>query len=169
MNNNTKNQHHTFCLSVHKTNLGMTEAKRAMYEYHSCTMEPWDGPAMMAFTDGKTIGATLDRNGLRPARYVLTKDNHVMLSSEVGVLSQLKESEVVEKGRLEPGKMFLVDFELGTVVSDDVVKNLEALKRPYQEYIQEQLWTLCDLKKAKAVADVAHSNHPNVSTLSSGR
>ena len=139
----------------------MSEEKRAMYEYHSCSMEPWDGPAMMAFTDGKTIGATLDRNGLRPARYVLTKDNHVMLSSEMGVLTDLKEDQILSKGRLEPGKMFLVDFEQGKIVSDDVVKTLEAQKRPYREYC-DQLTTLQDLPVS---ADAC----PPSSILSSGR
>jgi len=92
-------------------NQSLSDSKKAFYEYNSCIMEPWDGPAMIAFTDGKYIGATLDRNGLRPSRYYVTHDDRVLLSSEVGVLSELPDSIVRTKARLEPGKMFLVDFD----------------------------------------------------------
>src|SRR5690606_32295584 len=95
----------------------MDAAKRAFYEYHSCLMEPWDGPASIVFTDGKTIGATLDRNGLRPSRYYLTHDDKVVMASEVGVL-RMDPANIKEKGRLQPGKMFLVDFEQGRLVPD---------------------------------------------------
>ena len=92
-------------------NASLSDSKRAFYEYNSCLMEPWDGPAMIAFTDGKYIGATLDRNGLRPSRYYVTKDDRVILSSEIGVLPDLPDGIVKIKARLEPGKMFLVDFD----------------------------------------------------------
>ena len=91
----------------------MPENKRAFYDYHSCLQEPWDGPASISFTDGRMIGAVLDRNGLRPSRYYVTSDNRVVMASEVGVLD-IDPSEIVKKGRLEPGKMFLVDFENGS-------------------------------------------------------
>jgi glutamate synthase (NADPH/NADH) len=93
--------------------------KRAFYEYHSCIMEPWDGPAMMAFSDGRYMGAVLDRNGLRPSRYYVTHDDRVLLSSEVGVLPDLDPAVVKFKGRLEPGRMFLVDFDQGLAKLDD--------------------------------------------------
>ena len=88
----------------------MPEDKRAFYEYHSCLMEPWDGPASIAFTDGKYIGAVLDRNGLRPSRYYITHDDRVIMASEVGVLP-IEPQNIKAKGRLQPGRMFLVDFE----------------------------------------------------------
>ena len=100
----------------------MPENKRAFYEYHSCLMEPWDGPASIAFTDGKCIGAVLDRNGLRPSRYYLTHDDRVIMASEVGVVP-IDPANVKAKGRLEPGRMFLIDFERGRLVPDDELKN----------------------------------------------
>lgn len=99
----------------------MDPARRAFYEYHSTLMEPWDGPALVAFTDGTLIGAVLDRNGLRPARYWVTEDGLVVLASEVGVLD-VPASSVVRKGRLEPGRMFLVDTAAGKLVDDDEIK-----------------------------------------------
>ena len=99
----------------------MSEAKRAFYEYHSCLMEPWDGPASIAFTDGRYIGAVLDRNGLRPSRYYLTHDDRVVMASEVGVL-EIAPANVKAKGRLEPGRMFLIDFERGRLIPDDRVE-----------------------------------------------
>lgn len=119
--------------------------KKDMYKYQSCLMEPWDGPAMMAFTDGKYIGATLDRNGLRPSRYYVTKDDHVLLSSEIGVLPELSESEVKEKRRLEPGKMFLVDFERGMIVSDAEVKKTVSESRPFKQWLDDNLVSLSEL------------------------
>merc|ERR1719253_1056745 len=95
---------------------GLSESKRAFYEFQSALMEPWDGPAMMAFTDGRYVGACLDRNGLRPSRYYVTTDDRVLLSSEVGVLVDLAEDLVASKERLEPGKMLLIDFEAQRIV-----------------------------------------------------
>ena len=105
----------------------MSEEKRAFYEYHSCLMEPWDGPASIAFTDGKYIGAVLDRNGLRPSRYYLTHDDRVIMASEVGVL-QVEPENVKAKGRLQPGRMFLVDFEQGRLIPDEELK--QRLRQP---------------------------------------
>ncbi|DAZ98159.1 TPA: hypothetical protein N0F65_005625 [Lagenidium giganteum] len=119
--------------------------KKDMYKYQSCLMEPWDGPAMMAFTDGKYIGATLDRNGLRPSRYYVTKDDHVILSSEIGVLEHLEEEEIKYKRRLEPGKMFLVDFERGMIVSDEEVKRNVSQSRPFKQWLDENLISLSEL------------------------
>ena len=99
----------------------MDEDRRAFYEYHAALMEPWDGPAAMAFTDGRQIGATLDRNGLRPARYVVTDDDLVVMASEVGVLD-IPETKIVKKWRLQPGKMLLVDIEQGRIIDDDELK-----------------------------------------------
>src|SRR5690349_8607840 len=113
----------------------MPENKRAFYEYHSCLMEPWDGPASIAFTDGKYIGAVLDRNGLRPSRYYLTHDDRVIMASEVGVVP-IDPANVKAKGRLEPGRMFLVDFERGRLVPDDELKNEFANRRPYAEWLE---------------------------------
>ena len=100
----------------------MPQVKKDFYQYHSCLMEPWDGPASVAFTDGKNIGATLDRNGLRPSRYVVTKDDRVIMASEVGALEIAPENDAQE-GRLEPGKMFLVDLEQGRIVDDEELKS----------------------------------------------
>ena len=99
----------------------MSDEKKAFYEYHGCLIEPWDGPASIAFTDGLKIGATLDRNGLRPSRYYVTKDDQVIMASEVGVLD-IPPERVLQKGRLQPGRMFLVDTELGRIVADDEIK-----------------------------------------------
>ncbi|MEM7017907.1 MAG: glutamate synthase large subunit, partial [Pseudomonadota bacterium] len=112
----------------------MDEKRRAFYEYHAALMEPWDGPAAIAFTDGRQIGATLDRNGLRPARYVITDDDMVVMSSEVGVLP-IPESKIVKKWRLQPGKMFLIDTEQGRIIDDDELKAELAEKRPYRAYL----------------------------------
>merc|ERR1719174_1706299 len=103
-------------------NYNLSDSKKAFYKYHSAIMEPWDGPAMLAFTDGRYIGATLDRNGLRPSRYYVTDDDTVLLSSEVGVLPWIDEATIKTKARLEPGKMFLCDFATGRIVPDDEVK-----------------------------------------------
>ena len=117
-------------------NIYLSDSKKAFYEYNSCVMEPWDGPAMVAFTDGRYIGATLDRNGLRPSRYYVTKDDHVMLASEVGVCPEVPDSEVKIKHRLEPGKMFLVDFETQRIVPDDEIKEQIAARHPYGEWVK---------------------------------
>ncbi|MBI1370543.1 MAG: glutamate synthase large subunit [Planctomycetes bacterium] len=115
----------------------MDEKKRAFYEYHSCLMEPWDGPASIVFTDGKYIGAVLDRNGLRPSRYYLTHDDKVIMASEVGVLP-VDPKNVKLKGRLQPGKMFLVDFDKGRLVPDAEVKGDFAKRRPYKKWLKAQ-------------------------------
>ncbi|MCC7039445.1 MAG: glutamate synthase subunit alpha [Burkholderiales bacterium] len=112
----------------------MDADRRAFYEYHAALMEPWDGPAAMAFTDGRQIGATLDRNGLRPARFVVTDDDYIVMASEVGVLD-IPESKIVKKWRLQPGKMLLVDLEAGRIVDDDELKRTLATQRPYREWI----------------------------------
>jgi len=122
----------------------MRENKRAFYEYHSCLMEPWDGPASIAFTDGRYIGAVLDRNGLRPSRYYLTHDDRVIMASEVGVLKV--DPEIVrEKGRLEPGRMFLVDFEKGQLIPDRELKDEFANRLPFKQWLADQRITLTDL------------------------
>jgi glutamate synthase (NADPH/NADH) large chain len=122
----------------------MDPARRAFYQFHSTMMEPWDGPALVAFTDGDVIGAVLDRNGLRPARYWVTEDGLVVLASEVGVL-ELDPATVVRKGRLEPGRMFLADLTDGRIVGDDEIKSQLAAEHPYQEWIDAGLTQLKDL------------------------
>jgi glutamate synthase (NADPH/NADH) large chain len=117
-----------------ENNMLMDPARRAFYEYHAAMMEPWDGPASMAFTDGRLIGATLDRNGLRPSRYVVTDDDLVIMASEAGVLP-VAEEKIVKKWRLQPGKMFLVDLEKGRIVDDQELKEQLASAKPYAEWI----------------------------------
>ncbi|MBI5254944.1 MAG: glutamate synthase subunit alpha [Burkholderiales bacterium] len=113
----------------------MDARRRAFYEYHAAMLEPWDGPAAMVFTDGKQIGATLDRNGLRPARYIVTDDDLVVMASESGVLP-IPENKIVKKWRLQPGKMFLIDLEQGRIVDDEELKNQFAIARPYRQWIE---------------------------------
>jgi glutamate synthase domain-containing protein 2/glutamate synthase domain-containing protein 1/glutamate synthase domain-containing protein 3 len=122
----------------------MSPEKKAFYEYHSCLMEPWDGPASIAFTDGKKIGAVLDRNGLRPSRYYVTKDDLVIMASEVGVLDVPPE-RVLQKGRLQPGRMFLIDTEEGRIVADEELKQKIATERPYRAWLDENLIRLADV------------------------
>ena len=122
----------------------MPEDKRAFYEYHSALQEPWDGPASISFTDGTVIGATLDRNGLRPSRYYVTKDDRVIMASEVGVLD-IDPANVKLKGRLQPGKMFLVDFKQGRLIPDEEVKKDFANRRPYKQWLQNQRLLLNEL------------------------
>lgn len=112
----------------------MDDNRRAFYEYHAAMMEPWDGPAAMAFTDGKQIGATLDRNGLRPARYIVTEDDLVVMASESGTLP-IPDSKIVKKWRLQPGKMFLIDMEAGRIIDDNELKNSLASSKPYKQWI----------------------------------
>ena len=116
----------------------MDPARRAFYQFHASLMEPWDGPAVIAFSDGTVIGAVLDRNGLRPARYWVTDDGMVVLASEVGVL-EVPSSKVVRKGRLQPGRMFLVDTAKGRIVDDDEIKEALAAEHPYAEWLEEQI------------------------------
>ncbi len=122
----------------------MAEAKRAFYEFHSCLMEPWDGPASIAFTDGHYIGAVLDRNGLRPSRYYITADDRVIMASEAGVLPVDPEL-IVHKGRLQPGRMFLIDFEQGRMIPDEELKAEFAARRPYAQWLREQRIELSEL------------------------
>jgi len=122
----------------------LSPAVRGFYDYHSCVMEPWDGPAVVAFTDGTQVGATLDRNGLRPGRWVQTADGYVVLASETGVV-EVGPDEIVRKGRLQPGKIFLVDLEQGRIVEDDEVKAQVASQRPYGEWYAERVVRLDDL------------------------
>src|SRR5580658_9426886 len=119
----------------------MPDDKRAFYEYHASLMEPWDGPAAVAFTDGKWLGATLDRNGLRPARYLITKDGVLILASEIGVLP-VEPKEVVSKGRLQPGKMLLVDLVNKRLVPDEEIKHILASRQPYGEWLEKNQITL---------------------------
>ena len=122
----------------------MSAEKRAFYEYHSCLMEPWDGPASIAFTDGTYIGAVLDRNGLRPSRYYVTDDDLCIMASEVGVVD-VDPAKVVAKGRLQPGRIFLIDFDAGRLIPDEEIKTEWAKRRPYGEWIARQRLELADL------------------------
>jgi glutamate synthase (ferredoxin) len=128
----------------------MDDDKRAFYQYHSSLMEPWDGPASIAFTDGKQIGAVLDRNGLRPSRYYVTSDDLVILASEAGVLDVPPET-IVQKGRLQPGRMFLVDTEQGRIIDDEEIKRTIATQRPYRVWLDEYLVHIDDLPAAPEV------------------
>ena len=122
----------------------MDSQRRAFYEYHAALMEPWDGPAAIAFTDGRQIGATLDRNGLRPARYVITDDDHVIMASEAGVLP-VPEERIRRKWRLQPGKMLLIDFEQGRIIDDDELKQNLAAEHPYEAWLQATQFKLAEL------------------------
>ena len=122
----------------------MPDEKKAFYEYNSCIMEPWDGPASVPFTDGNFIGALLDRNGLRPSRFTVTKQGYVIMSSEIGVL-EIKPEDVVRHGRLEPGKIFLVDMNEGRIVEDEEVKNNVTKKHPYRKWLNENLLPLAQV------------------------
>ncbi|MCE0498775.1 MAG: glutamate synthase large subunit [Methylacidiphilales bacterium] len=128
----------------------MPDDKRAFYEYHSCLMEPWDGPASIAFTDGTIIGAVLDRNGLRPSRYYVTKDGLVIMASEVGVLP-IEPERILSKGRLQPGRMFLVDLQQGRIVSDEEIKQKIAGQHPYREWLDKNHLLLSDLPVPKSL------------------
>ncbi len=133
----------------------MSAEKKAFYEFHSCLMEPWDGPASIAFTDGTQIGAVLDRNGLRPSRYYVTKDDLVIMASEVGVLDVPAE-RIAQKGRLQPGRMFLVDTKEGRIVADEEIKDKIANEQPYRVWLDDQLIRLADVPDAE---DLPGSDH----------
>src|SRR3712207_6311182 len=122
----------------------MDPARRAFYRYHASLMEPWDGPASIAFTDGTVIGAVLERNGLRPSRFWVTDDGLVVMASEAGVLD-IDQSTVVRKGRLQPGRMFLVDTSQGRIVEDEEIKAQLAAEHPYGEWLHAGLLHLDDL------------------------
>ena len=130
--------------SNHET---MDDDRRAFYQFHSSLMEPWDGPASIAFTDGKQIGAVLDRNGLRPSRYYVTRDGLVIMASEAGVLEVAPE-DVVQKGRLQPGRMFLVDTEQGRIIDDEEIKRTVSAQQPYRQWLDQHLVYLMDLSPA---------------------
>ena len=136
----------------------MSDEKKAFYEYHSCLMEPWDGPASIAFTDGTMMGAVLDRNGLRPSRYYVTKDDLVIMASEAGVLP-IEPERVALKGRLQPGRMFLVNMEEGRIVTDEEIKTAIATAHPYREWLNQYLVELANLKDAPA-SDAETSQNP---------
>jgi glutamate synthase (NADPH) large chain len=135
----------------------MDENRRAFYEYHAAMMEPWDGPAAMAFTDGRQIGATLDRNGLRPARYYVTDDDLVIMGSEAGVLP-VPENKIVQKWRLQPGKMFMIDMEQGRIIDDVELKNAVSKAKPYKSWIDAVRVKLdeVDLSKKDSVDEQVH-------------
>ena len=135
----------------------MSDARKAFYEFHSCLMEPWDGPAAVAFTDGRLIGATLDRNGLRPARYYVTKDDLVILASEVGVL-EIAPERIAQKGRLQPGRMLLIDTVEGRIVSDDEIKNQIAAELPYRQWLNEHMVEMSRVPEAPVTPAPSHEN-----------
>src|SRR5579872_164822 len=137
----------------------MDPDRRAFYEYHAALMEPWDGPAAIAFTDGRQIGATLDRNGLRPARYIVTDDDHVIMASEAGVLP-VPEEKITRKWRLQPGKMLLIDLEEGRIIDDAEIKAKLAAEHPYEQWLKETQWKLEDLPEPPEGATPAVSNDP---------
>src|SRR6201998_1253281 len=145
----------------------MDAQRRAFYEYHAALMEPWDGPAAIAFTDGRQIGATLDRNGLRPARYIVTDDDHVIMASAASVLSGAEE-KIIHKWRLQPGKMLLIDLEQGRIIDDAEIKRELAAEHPYEAWLEATQFKLAELPdltdepreaSARAVAP-AQSNDP---------
>jgi glutamate synthase (NADPH) large chain len=132
----------------------MDEERRAFYEYHMALMEPWDGPAAVAFTDGRQIGATLDRNGLRPARYLVTDDDLVVMASEAGVLP-IPQERIVKKWRLQPGKMLLIDLEQGRIIGDDEVKHALATAKPYRQWIEQSRHYVDDMPAVKSAGKLA--------------
>ncbi len=129
----------------------MDETRRAFYEYHAALMEPWDGPAAMSMSDGRYVVATLDRNGLRPARYLVTKEGHVVLASESGVLA-IPDEDIIERWRLQPGRMLLIDLEEGRIISDDEIKRTLATKNPYAEWLARTQIVLEDLPETEPKA-----------------
>ena len=135
----------------------MSKERKAFYEYHSCLMEPWDGPASMSFTDGKVIGAILDRNGLRPSRYYVTKDDMVIMASEVGVL-EIPPENIKFKERLRPGRIFLVDTEEGRIIDDEELKEKYIREEPYLEWLNEKVVDLHDLPEAEETEGVDSLN-----------
>ena len=137
----------------------MDPVKKAFYEFHACMMEPWDGPASISFTDGKIIGATLDRNGLRPSRYAVTHDERVIMASETGVLP-IDPSMIKEKGRLQPGKMFIVDMEQGRIISDEELKQSICSQKPYAEWLNKYKIRLEELPEPRVM--FTHLEHDQV-------
>jgi glutamate synthase (NADPH/NADH) large chain len=129
--------------------------KRAFYEYHACLMEPWDGPAAIAFTDGRIIGATLDRNGLRPARYIVTKDDEIIMSSEAGVLNT-KAEDIVISERLKPGRMLLIDMVKGQILDDEEIKKQISTQKPYKKWVEDNLIRLNQLPSTNTATEPDH-------------
>jgi glutamate synthase domain-containing protein 2/glutamate synthase domain-containing protein 1/glutamate synthase domain-containing protein 3 len=142
---------------AHENHPTMSDDKRAFYEFHSCLMEPWDGPASIVFTNGVQIGAVLDRNGLRPSRYYVLKDGLVVMASEVGVLD-IPPEDVVQKGRLQPGKMFLIDTSEGRIIGDKELKQRIISEKPYRQWLRENMIRIKDLPEAQ----VPEPDHPTV-------
>jgi len=140
-------------------NHDMDPIKKAFYEFHACMMEPWDGPASISFTDGKIIGATLDRNGLRPSRYCVTTDDRVIMASETGVLP-VDQSTIIEKGRLQPGKMFVVDMEQGRIISDEELKQEICSHKPYTDWLNKYKIRLEELPEPRVM--FTHLEHDQV-------
>src|SRR5215472_16217221 len=138
----------------------MDAKRKAFYEYHAALMEPWDGPACIAFTDGRQIGATLDRNGLRPARFLVTSDDQVVMASEAGVLP-IPEDKIVRKWRLQPGKMLLIDLEQGRIVEDEELKRTLAEAEPYEEWLKQTQYKLEELSELPDAPLPAPSNDPS--------
>jgi glutamate synthase (NADPH/NADH) large chain len=137
----------------------MDARRRAFYEYHAALMEPWDGPAAVAFTDGRQIGATLDRNGLRPARFIITDQDHVIMASEVGVLD-IPEARILRKWRLQPGKMLLIDMEEGRIIEDEEIKRSLSEAAPYEDWLAETQFKLEELALAEEPQTPPVSNDP---------
>ncbi len=145
--------HHALCMMIPESfneKNPIPESLKAFYEYHSTIMEPWDGPASMVFSDGRYIGGTLDRNGLRPSRYVITNNDLIVMGSEVGV-QQFEPQEIKEKGRLRPGKILLVDTQLGIIIPDNEVKNQLSKRNPYEMWLKENRLRMKDIKVKQRV------------------
>ncbi|TGN14521.1 glutamate synthase large subunit [Leptospira ilyithenensis] len=138
-------------------NKAMDADKRAFYEYHATIMEPWDGPAAIAFTDGRIIGATLDRNGLRPARFIVTKDDEVIMSSEAGVLN-LPPEHILKQDRLRPGRMLLIDMEKGQILDDEEIKKQISTQKPYKKWVDENMIRLHSLPDPENVKQPQHES-----------
>src|SRR5438477_7960902 len=136
-------------------NAHMEPKRRAFYEYYAALMEPWDGPASIAFTDGVQIGAVLDRNGLRPSRYYVTKDDLVIMASEVGVLD-IPADRVLQKGRLQPGRMFLVDTAEGRIIADEEIKQTIVTGYPYRQSIEENMLPLANIPEGTNLFEPDH-------------
>ena len=148
----------------------MDERLKDFYKYHACFMEPWDGPAAIAFSDGISIGAVLDRNGLRPARYIVTKDDLAVMASEVGVLDEIKPSDIALSGRLEPGKMFFIDTHRQRIIQDDEIKEKAASQQPYGSWLKENLLEfdqLPDKPEGDGLASNSQSHKPEGDGLAS--
>ena len=140
-----------------QSDINMSKEKKDFYEYSSSQMEPWDGPASIVFTDGKCAGAVLDRNGLRPSRYYITKNDKVIMASEVGVL-EVDPKDVLIKGRLQPGKMFLIDFEEGRMIPDEEIKSEICKSKPFGEWISNQVVDLGALNKSEEKLELVEDN-----------